>query len=59
MRPAQCASVCGKESTISSLKDRVTKLEVTVEEMNRILLAFHDYAIESSTPSVKPNLALN
>ncbi len=53
MRPAQCADVWGKASTISSL------LEVILDELNNIILPSCDDGIESGSLSVKPQLARN
>lgn len=58
IRLAQRAYRLRKESTISSLKDRVTKLERTLSEINNIFLAFNDSAVESGILRIKPQLAL-
>ena len=57
IRLAQRAYRLRKESTISSLKDRVTKLEGLLDETNNIFLAFKDTAIESGILRIKPQLA--
>ncbi|KAI9815835.1 MAG: hypothetical protein M1832_005249 [Thelocarpon impressellum] len=57
IRLAQRAYRMRKETTISSLKKRVTELESSVDEMNRSFLDFNDDAIRSGIVQLRPALA--
>ena len=57
IRLAQRAYRLRKENTINQLKEQVTTLQKTIEEMSRAFLAFNDSAMNSGILRIRPELA--
>ena len=57
IRLAQRAYRLRKENTINQLKEQVTTLQKTIEEMSRAFLAFNDSAMDSDILRIRPELA--
>lgn len=57
IRLAQRAYRLRKENTINQLKEHVTSLQETIEEMSKAFLAFNDNAMNSGILQVRPELA--